>query len=69
MTLKEIIKCAAKRGFTLSQSDARDVRDNWANEGEKPESAVCSWLLTYETCDPNLELKFGLPADLFNLID
>lgn len=63
MTLKQIIKCAAKRSFILSKSDALDIRDNWAVPSDTLESALCSWLVAYETCDPDLEAKFGLPAD------
>jgi hypothetical protein len=66
MTTQEIIDCAGKREFLLSEADAIDIRDRWANPGESVESAVCGWLLTYETCDPDLEIRFGLPANLFS---
>lgn len=65
MTTQEIIECASKRGFHLSEADALDIRDRWAMPGESMESAICGWLLCFETCDPNLEVKFGLPASIF----
>lgn len=66
MTTKEIIACAEKRGFHLSHDDAMDIIVGWARSGESVEKAVCGWLLTYETCDPDLEIRFGLPANLFS---
>ena len=65
MTTQEIIDCAYKRRFYLSEADAIEIRNRWATPGESVESAVCGWLLCFETCDPNLELKFGLPKDIF----
>lgn len=61
----EVIECAERRAFYISKEDADDIIKNWATEGESVESAVCSWLLNGETCDPDLEKKFGLPDDLF----
>jgi len=64
LSIPQIIECASLRGFSLGADDAMDIIQ-FAKAGESAESATCEWLLINETCDPNLEVKFGLPASTF----